>query len=131
MVALLVGLLGGELCVNVFSLIHSGGGRDVASQDHVTQGSAFAAARKNVIQELEKQPGRQLVLVRYTTEHNPHQEWVYNRADIDASAIVWAREMGEQQDRPFVKYFQDRRLWLLEPDRSPPKLSPYTSEAAQ
>jgi hypothetical protein len=65
------------------------------------------------------------VLVRYGANHNPHEEWVYNRADVDASQIVWAREMGPEQDRPFLEYFRDRRVWLLEPDHSPPKLNPY------
>jgi len=64
-------------------------------------------------------------LLRYAREHNPNDEWVYNRADIDASRIVWAREMGPEQDRVFIKYFHNRKVWLLEPDQSPPKLSPY------
>ena len=121
----LVVVLASGLCFNVFSLIHSGGGRDFSSQLLLSQGSSFAAARKTVIEELEKLPGRQLVLVRYTPEHDPHKEWVFNRADIDASAIVWAREMGPAQERPFLEYFRGRRMWLLEPDLSPPKLTPY------
>jgi len=127
----LVVLLASGLCINVFSLIHSGAGRDFSSQLLLNQGSSFASARKTVLQELEGQPGRQLVMVRYTQEHSPHQEWVYNRADIDASPIVWAREMGSEQDRPFLEYFHDRRVWLLEPDRSPPQLSPYPNQVSQ
>ena len=127
----LVGLLAGRLCINFFSLIYGNEGRDFSSQLLLSQGASFASARQTVIQELKKQPGRQLVFVRYTAEHSPHGEWVYNRADIDASAIVWAREMGPAQDRPFLEYFRDRRVWLLEPDRSPPKLSPYPSQVSQ
>ena len=124
----LVGLLAVGLCFDFFSLIHSGEGRDFSSQLLVKQGSSFASARQTVLQELKKQAGRQLVFVRYSADHSPHAEWVYNRADIDASSIVWAREMGVEQDGPLVEYFHDRKLWLLEPDRSPPKLSPYSSQ---
>jgi hypothetical protein len=74
---------------------------------------------------LARQPGRQLVFVRYAPEHDPQNEWVYNRADIDASPVVWARQMSPEQDRPFIEYFRYRRLWLLEPDQNPPRLSPY------
>jgi len=87
----------------------------------------LALARAPIVQTLERQPGRQLVLVRYSPTHNVHDEWVYNRADIDTSQIVWAREMIPEQDRPFSQYFQDRKVWLLEPDQTPPKLVPYDS----
>jgi hypothetical protein len=83
----------------------------------------LALARAPIVQALEKQPGRQLVLVRYSPTHDVHQEWVYNRADVDASQIVWAREMTPEQDRPFIQYFRDRKVWLLEPDQTPPKLT--------
>ena len=130
---LLIGLLLGELCNNLFGLIHNGEaaftatrGRDVITQSFTQLGSHFESARRPIMQVLEKQPGRQLVLVRYAPQHDfLFEEWVYNRANIDASTIVWAREMGPEQDRPFVEYFRDRQIWLLEPDLSPPKLSPY------
>jgi hypothetical protein len=100
-------------------------GRDKYSRSIAEDHSHFESARRSMMQVLEKQPGRQLVLLSYASDHTPHEEWVYNRADIDASPIVWAREMGPEQDRPFLEYFRDRRVWLLEPDTSPAKLSPY------
>jgi len=104
-------------------------GRDIISQGFAQRDSAFGSVRHSIIEVLEKQPGRQLVLLRYRSDHNPHEEWVYNNADIDASQIVWAREMSPGQDRPFLEYFHDRKAWMLEPDQSPPKLSPYPHEA--
>jgi hypothetical protein len=59
-----------------------------------------------------------------------HDEWIENAANIDASPIVWAYEMGPAQDRPLIEYYRDRQVWLLEPDQSPPKLTPYNALSA-
>ena len=103
-------------------------GRDSISAVLALRDATFGAARQSVMQTLEHQPGRQLVMVRYSSEHDIQNEWVYNRANIDTASIVWAREMRPEQDRPFLDHFHDRKVWLLEPDRSPPKLSPYPVE---
>ncbi len=121
-IAALVVLLMAGFGNSVYRVIHNGEGNAPVN--------AFGAARRSLMQTLERQPGRQLVMVRYAAAHEPTYEWVYNRADIYASPVVWAREMTPEQDRPFLEYFHDRKVWLLEPDRSPPKLSPYPQEAA-
>ncbi len=76
---------------------------------------------------------RNVVIVHYERWHNPHEEWVYNRADIDSAPIVWARDMGTEKNRALISYYKDRRIWLLEPDNPIPKLSEYkeSSETAQ
>jgi hypothetical protein len=83
----------------------------------------FAARRLAVIQRLETVAGggaRQLAIVRYAPGHNVLEEWVYNRADIDGSAIVWARDMGGAANRELVDYYRvrqpDRTVWLVEVD---------------
>lgn len=103
---------------------HATSGRDMFSAGFALRGSQLGAARHAVQQSFAKQPGRHLVLVRYKPEHDPQNEWVYNEANIDASPVVWAREMGPEQDRPFLQYFRDRKVWLLEPDVST-QLVPY------
>ena len=85
----------------------------------------LAIAKDAVIRTLQKDPGPKLVLVRYSPDHLIHEEWVTNGANIDAQPIVWAREMGRDQDRPLIQYFKNRQPWLLEPDQSPPNLTPY------
>jgi hypothetical protein len=129
---LLVGIMLGELCNNLSGIVRNHGGlsgRDLYSRGIAIRTSGMGAAHHSVTQALEQQAGRQLVLVRYAPAHDPQNEWVYNRADIDDSQIVWAREMGPEQNRSLFEYFRDRQIWLLEPDRSPPKLSPYPREA--
>jgi len=129
---LLIGLLVVTFCNAVSGLMRNGRerlafapGRDSISVALALRDASFGSARHSVMRTLEQQPGRQLVMVRYAPGHDPQDEWVYNRADIDASKVVWAREMSSEQDRPFLEYFRNRKVWLLEPDRSPPKLNPY------
>jgi hypothetical protein len=81
--------------------------------------------RASVLAELERQPGHQLAIVRYSASHAPFDDWVYNAADIDKSRVVWAREMDPQHDTELLKYFRDRNAWLVEPDANPPRISPY------
>jgi len=81
--------------------------------------------RAQVAAQLNRLPGRQLAIVRYSPEHLPFDDWVYNAADIDASKVVWAREMDVESNRELLQYFHDRKVWLVEPDFHPPKISPY------
>jgi hypothetical protein len=100
--------------------------RVLAAQPQAGTLAAMGRERAALLTQLKAIPGRHLVLVRYDTNHDPRIEWVYNEANIDASRIVWARDMGAAGNREIIQYYQDRVVWLLEPDRSPPKLSPYT-----
>lgn len=81
--------------------------------------------RARVLANLERQPGKQLVLVRYNADHNPVWEWVYNEADIDASKVIWAREMDPAANRELMNHYRDRKVWLVQPDTQPVSVSPY------
>ena len=81
--------------------------------------------RARVAVQLESLPEKQLVIVRYTPQHAPFDDWVYNAADIDASKVVWAREMSEAGNEDLIRYFYDRQVWLVEPDFTPPRVSRY------
>jgi len=83
--------------------------------------------RAAVVRELQHSPGEHLVIVHYGDCHDVDWEWVYNAADIDHAKVVWARDMGDEQNQELLRYFAARKIWLLNGDDSPPKLSPYTS----
>jgi hypothetical protein len=75
--------------------------------------------------QLEKLPGKQLVIVRYSRQHPVLQEWVYNRADVDGAKIVWAREIPGIDLTPMLDYFRERQIWVVEADQPRPVLRPY------
>lgn len=78
--------------------------------------------RARIQARLESTPGQHLVLVRYSAEHNPNQEWVYNGADIDHAKVVWAREIPGRSSQPLLDYFRGRKFWLVEADVGPAEL---------
>lgn len=81
--------------------------------------------RVQIAKRLTQMPGRHLVIVRYEPGHSVHDEWVYNSSDIDGSKVVWARDMDPAQNQELIRYFHDRRVWLLDPDKSRSRLVPY------
>jgi hypothetical protein len=88
--------------------------------------AAIAPNRAAIEAQLTALPGPQLVLVRYDTNHDPLRDWVYNRADIDYAKIVWARDMGPDRNQELLRYYKDRRVWLLDPDANMPHLSAFS-----
>jgi hypothetical protein len=78
--------------------------------------------------QLEKSSGKHLVIVRYTPQHNPMEGWVYNNANLDGSKVVWANDMGAQDNAEVIRFFKDRQVWVAEPDVYPTKLSPYSTQ---
>jgi hypothetical protein len=81
--------------------------------------------RANILRQLQNSGGKHLVIVRYGTSHDSGDEWVYNDADIDASQVVWARELDPASNAKLLRYFGDRQVWLVEPDASMPQAVPY------
>jgi hypothetical protein len=91
----------------------------------------FGSDRASVESDLEQLAGKQLVIVRYSKDHNPYDEWVYNRANIDNSQVIWAREMDEIENQELINYYRDRNVWLLQPDILPARVQPYLVNAAR
>jgi hypothetical protein len=89
------------------------------------------AERPKVIDYLRRQDGKQLVIVRYSSDHALAEEWVYNAADIDGSKIVWARDMGPARNVELLRYYRDRKAWLFLPDSALTQLVPYNEPAPE
>jgi hypothetical protein len=84
-------------------------------------------ARKGLVEQmlLEQKGGKHVILVRYTKAKTPHEEWIYNRADIDGSDVIWAQDMGTEENRKIVDYYKGRSIWLMQPDENPEAVEPY------
>ena len=83
--------------------------------------------RMIAMSEAMKYGGPQLIFVRHAPNYvESNDECVYNSADIDASKIVWARDMGEVKNQKLMAYYKHaRKTWLYQPDISPAILTPY------
>jgi len=81
--------------------------------------------RVHIVERLNAIPGSHLVIVRYGPDHNVDRDWIYNAPDIDRARIVWARDMGTEQNQELLQYFRNRHAWLMSGDESPPQLEPY------
>jgi hypothetical protein len=89
-------------------------------------------SRAAVVSKLEHTPGKHLIMVRYEKDdHNIHDEWVYNGAEIDNARVLWARELDAEQNAKLFAYFKDRKVWLVTPDTDNTYLEPYTPQGTQ
>jgi hypothetical protein len=82
-------------------------------------------SRAVIAEKLSRTPGKHLILVRYEHDHNIHDEWVYNGAEIDGAKVLWARELDPAQNAKLFAYFQDHQFWLVTPDSDNTYLAPY------
>jgi hypothetical protein len=73
-------------------------------------------SRAAIEKRLSDTPGKHLIMVRYEEDHNLHDEWVYNGAEIDSAKVLWARELDPAQNEKLFAYFKDWQVWLVTPD---------------
>ena len=69
--------------------------------------------RERVQAELNRLPGKHLVIVHHSYLDIPTTDWVYNDADLDHAHILWARDMGYLKNRELVNYYRDRQVWYV------------------
>jgi hypothetical protein len=106
------------------------GAANLVNADGMEHVRSLYHRRAEMVEELRREGGRHLILVRYTANHDPELEWVYNGADLRGNPVIWAREMGPARNRALLEAFRDRRPWLLEADERPLVLERYPMAAA-
>jgi len=82
--------------------------------------------KARILAMLEKAGGRHLVIVKPKDNKDDFFQWIYNGADIDQAPVVWARDIGLTQDRALLEHFRDRKVWQLDPNAQPPRLTPFS-----
>ena len=81
----------------------------------------WAQARSNLIDSLSSQSKQYVLLVSYDAGYSPHNEWVFNGADIDSQHVIWARDLGRTQNHPLIAYYRAREVLDLRiTSESPP-----------
>jgi hypothetical protein len=106
----------------VVFLVPTGLGLLTPANRSLIGGTEYLNAHHAAIEEqLEKQPGEHLVLVRYgptamaaVLNHKNYQELVYNHADIDGSKVIWARSLGADKDAELIRHYPNREVWMVE-----------------
>jgi len=86
----------------------------------------WSLERHRIEQALMQRPTQQLVIVRYGAKHSMHEEWVYNRADLERAQVVWARDLGAERTAKLLRHFPGRDVSVVEPDLVPIVAKPYT-----
>ncbi len=89
---------------------------------------SYGDVRADLIRRLSAMEGEQLVIVRYPyPAWRIGDEWVYNSANIDSQRIIFAHDLGLEQDRALLDYYPRRRAWLLTFNGLRLQLSPYSN----
>jgi hypothetical protein len=84
------------------------------------------STRAQILARLQKLPGNQLVFVRYLPNHNPSDDWIFNRANLESAKVIWAWDMGAASNLQLMHQYSGRQAWLAEPDNKPATLVPYS-----
>jgi hypothetical protein len=87
--------------------------------DQLQAKNAQVAQKESIEQHLlTKWPGQDVIFVSYAGLPSPHEEWIYNPANIDAAPVIWARDMGQVQNERLRRYYAGRSFWLFKPAES-------------
>jgi len=73
---------------------------------------------------LRNQSGQHVIFVSYAGLPSPHDEWIYNPANIDAAPVIWALDLGQAENEKLRRYYAGRSFWGFKPADSL-NLSPY------
>ncbi len=97
----------------------------VGAQAFVPERDEWGQRRAAIAKMLAQRPSPNIVFVRYSEDHNPLFEWVFNDVDVRRARVMWARDLGPTHNQLLTQLFANREVWLLEADSMPPRLTPY------
>ena len=102
----------------------------VSQPNQQATGLPLQIQRERIQAQVEQTRGKHLVIVHYPPGDIPSQEWVYNKADIGGSRVIWARDMGYLSNEELLSDYADRQAWYV--DRGDPLflLVPYDQATA-
>ena len=84
--------------------------------------------RIDVSTYLEKQPGSHLVFVAYDDDVSPHEDWVWNRAELESSRVIFAHYLGDTKNSELVAAYPGRSVWLVSVSSNDAGLEPYSPQ---
>lgn len=88
----------------------------------------LAKIRENVARKLRASDDRFVILVRMQGSNNLEFPYVFNDAAIDESQIIWAWDMGPDNNRRLRDYYPDRQFMVLTDSASEVTLERYESK---
>jgi len=116
----------GAWAAGVLIVSHVGlGAYELGNKIHWGPGRRWKHDREELVEKLEASGESHLIFVRPASDADYHMEWVFNRADIDAATVAWAREIEPESDARLIQHFKGRKVWLLEIPAEEPRLVPY------
>jgi hypothetical protein len=87
--------------------------------DQIQARNTQITQKETIEQELlKKQPGQHVIFVSYAGLPSPHEEWIYNKADIDAAPVIWALDLGQTENEKLRRYYPERFFWRFKPAES-------------
>ena len=87
--------------------------------------------RRSIGKQLDELPGRQLVFVKYSPDYSIHDEWVYNRADLESAKVIFAHDLSTERDQSLLAEYPGRQAWRLSLSPAEATLAPLTASANQ
>jgi hypothetical protein len=84
----------------------------LAAEQRADSVSGFAASRATLLQHLQDQSGGHLVFVRYGHDYPLDDEWVYNTADMNLAKVIFAHDLGDDENRRLIELCGSRTIWL-------------------
>jgi hypothetical protein len=96
-----------------------------STSDQIQAKHTQVAQKQSIEQQLlEEHRGQHVIFVSYAGLPSPHDEWIYNPANIDDAPVIWALDLGWTKNERLRRYYAGRSVWLFRPAESL-TLSPY------